>query len=60
MCIKAFLEVKKCSKALLVPIGRYGKSPCFLDPVFLRLLGPDYPLSILPYVDGEKFLECAF
>ena len=54
-----FLEVKRCSKALLAPIGRYGKSPCFSEVAFLRLLGPDYPLLVLPSVDGRKNMECA-
>ena len=55
----AFLEVKSCSKAFFAPIVGHGKSPCFSEVAFLQLLDPDYPLLILPYVDGADFLECA-
>ena len=35
--------------------GRWhGKSPCFSEVPFLRSLGPDYPLLILPCVDGAS------
>ena len=54
---RCFLAVETCSKALLPLCVRYGKSPCFLEVAFLLLVGPDYPLLILPYVDGEEFLE---
>ena len=53
------MSVKTCSKAIFAHTIRHGKSPCFLQVTFLRLVGPDYPLSILTYVDGPEFLECA-
>jgi hypothetical protein len=37
----AFLAVETCSKALLALCRGYGKSPCFLEVTFLRLLGVD-------------------
>lgn len=36
------------------------KRPCFLEVTFLRLVGPDYLWSVLPCVNGNNFLECAF
>ena len=54
------MAVKTCSKAILAERLRHGKSPCFSQLTFLSLVGPDYPLSILPYVNGAEFLECAF
>jgi hypothetical protein len=54
------MAVKTCSKALLVLTIGHGKSPCLLQGAFLQLLGPDYPLLILPCVDGREFLECVF
>jgi hypothetical protein len=56
----ALMAVKTCSKAILLLMVRHGKSPCFSQVTFLQLVGPDYPLSILPCVDGQEFLECAF
>jgi hypothetical protein len=56
----ALMSAKSCSKAILAPIIGYGKSPCFSGVAFLSTVGPDYPLSILPNVDGQEFLECAF
>jgi hypothetical protein len=53
------MSVKWCSKAIFAHSVRHGKSPCFSEVTFLSLVGPDYPLSILPYVDGEEFSECA-
>lgn len=58
--IRAFLEVKTCSKALLALCRGYGKSPCFLEVDFLRLLGVDYRALKVTYVNGAKTLECAF
>jgi hypothetical protein len=55
----AFLAVKTCSKALLALSLRHGKSPCFSEVAFLRLVSPDYPLLVLPFVDGAKNMECA-
>ena len=60
MCLRAFLEVKTCSKGISDYTLRYGKSPCFSEVTLLQLVGPDYPLLILPCVDGEEKLECAF
>jgi hypothetical protein len=56
----ALRAVKTCSKALLAPSIRYGKSPCFSEAAFLQSVGPDYPLLVLPCVDGVKNMECAF
>jgi hypothetical protein len=55
-----FLVVKTCSKAILAHRVGHDKSPCFLQLAFLRLVGSDYPLLILPYVDGAKNMDCAF
>jgi hypothetical protein len=56
----ALMAVKTCSKALLALSRKHGKSPCFLQVAFLQLVSPDYPLLVLPCVDGREFLECAF
>ena len=53
------MAVKTCSKALFALSRRHGKSPCFLPVTFLQLVSPDYPLLVLPYLDGQEFLECA-
>jgi hypothetical protein len=58
--LRLFLEVKRCSKALLGSMGGHGKSPCFLEVAFLQSVGPDYRLLILPSVDGAENMECAF
>ena len=55
----ALMTVKRCSKALLALCSGHGKSPCFSEATFLRLLGPDYPVSILPCVNGQENMECA-
>lgn len=55
-----FLEAKTCSEANFAYRGIYGKSPCFLHVAFLNVVSPDYWLLILPFIDGEEFLECAF
>ncbi len=60
MYLRHFLEVKTCSKALLAPPTRYGKSPYFPEVAFLQLAGPDCPVLDLPFVNGEELLECAF
>jgi hypothetical protein len=52
--------VKTCSKAISAIGVRHGKSPCFLQVSFLSVVGPDYPLLILPYADGAENIECAF
>jgi hypothetical protein len=54
------MSVKSCSKALLRSMRRHGKCPCFSEVIFMQLVGPDYPVLILPCVDGEEFVECAF
>jgi hypothetical protein len=51
------LAVKTCSKALLAPNRRHGKSPCFSEVTFLQLVGLDYPLLVLPSTDGEENME---
>lgn len=56
----AFLDVKTCSKALLALCRGYGKSPCFLEVAFLRLLGVDCRVLKVTCVDGAKTLECEF
>ncbi len=58
--ISALLEVKTCSKALLAVCRGYGKSPCFLEVAFLRLLGVDCRVLKVTCVDEAKTLECAF
>jgi hypothetical protein len=58
--IISVMAVKTCSKALLGPMGRHGKSPCFLEVANLLLVGPDYPLPISPSSYGAKNMECAF
>jgi hypothetical protein len=55
-----FLAVETCSKALLALYRGHGKSPCFLEVDFLRLLGVDYRVLKVTCVDGAKNLECAF
>ncbi len=60
MSANPYLAVKTCSKALLALCLGHGKSPCFLEVAFLRLLSPDYRLLILPCVNGEENMECAF
>jgi hypothetical protein len=51
----ALMAVKTCSKSVLAPIRRYGKSPCFSEVTFLWLGGPDYLLLVLPSFNGEEF-----
>jgi hypothetical protein len=58
--IIAVMAAKTRSEAITALSSGHGKSPCFSQVNFLRLVGPDYPLLILPIVDGEEFLECAF
>ena len=59
MFLSGFLEVESCSKALFGHSCGHGKSPCFSEVAFVWLFGPDYPLLILPYVDGAENMECA-
>ena len=53
------MAVKTCSKALSSLYVSHGKSPCFLQVNFLRLVSPDYQVSISPCLDETKTLECA-
>ena len=48
------MSVKSCSKAISAHSIMHGKSPCFSQVTFLQLVGPDYPLSILPCVNGRE------
>ena len=57
---KALMAVKTRSKAISALCSRHGKSPCFSEVAFLQLVGPDYPLSVLPCADGAENMECAF
>jgi hypothetical protein len=54
MVVAGFLAVETCSKVILASVGRHGKSPCFLQVAFLRLLSPDYLMLSLLFVDGQK------
>jgi hypothetical protein len=56
----AFLAVETCSKAIFALCQGYGKSPCFLEVAFLRLLGVDCPVLKVTCLNGAKTLECAF
>jgi hypothetical protein len=38
-------------------LGGYGKSPCFLEGWFLRLLGPDWLVYNLMVDDGVENLD---
>ena len=51
---------KNLFKSNFNTVHRYGQSPCFLEASFMQLVGPDYPLLVLPCIDGEEFLKCAF
>ena len=53
------MAAETCSNAILLLSGGHGKSPCFSQVTFLSVVGPDYPLLILLYVDGAKNMECA-
>ena len=56
----ALMAVKSCSKAISALWLGHGKSPCFSEVAFLQLVGPDYPLLILQYIDVAENMECAF
>ena len=56
----ALMAVESRSKAISALCLGHGKSPCFSRWGFLKLFGPDYPVSVLPLADGQEFLECAF
>ena len=53
------MQLKHVQKPFQHMLRAWEKSMLFTS-TFLQLVGPDYPLSILPYVDGREFLECAF
>lgn len=59
-CSTASMVVKTCSKPLFTLCRGHGKSPCFLEAAFLRSVDPDYRLLVLPSVDGQENMECAF
>ncbi len=47
------MEVEACSKAILALCPRHGKSPCFSEVAFLRLLGVDARVGVNElYVGG--------
>ena len=54
------MAVESCSKAILALCLGHGKSPCFSEVTLLQSVSPDYPLLVLPCVDGAKNMECAF
>ena len=56
----ALMAVESCSKAISALCVGHGKSPCFSRWGFLKLFGPDYPVLVLPCVDGAKNMERAF
>ena len=60
MSLRVFLEVKRCSKAILELSGGDGKSPCFSRCSVLAVVGVDYPLLVLASVNVEENVECAF
>jgi len=65
MCLRdarkiVLMAVVTCSKGILALCSGHGKSPCFSRWSFLKLFGPDYTALVLPCVDGQEFLECAF
>jgi hypothetical protein len=60
MCLRVFLEVKTCSKAISDHALRYGKSPCFSAMSFLLVVSPDRRHQISSNANGVGFLECAF
>lgn len=56
----SLMAAKTCSKAISEQCLGHGKSPCFSDVAFVRVVSPDYPLLVLHCVNGANFLECAF
>jgi hypothetical protein len=56
----ALMAVETCSKAILTVGVGHGKSPCFLRCSFLAVVGVDYALLVLAFVNVEDFLDCAF
>ena len=54
------LAVENCSKGVFTISVGHGKSPWFSRLGFLRLVGVDERVHVLPFVDVGVFLECAF
>ena len=54
------MSVKSCSKSTFEVYEKAWEKSMLLQFDFLRLVDHDYPLLILPCVNGEEFLECAF
>lgn len=54
-----FFGSENLFKVILAPIGKHGKSPCFLEVAFLRLLGVDCRALKVTCLHGAKTLECA-
>jgi len=52
--------LKFCSETSFEHSLEHGKSPCFLRCCFSAAVGVDYAASVLPYVNVEKFSDCAF
>ena len=53
----AFLAVEACSKAVLAPKGRHGKSPCFSRCPVLSAVGVDWRVHVFVVADGGFFLD---
>ena len=51
------MEVESCPKPIFALGLRHGKSPCFSQVVFLFIVGPDYRLSVLPYVVNKSIVS---
>jgi hypothetical protein len=56
-CSIVFLSVDACSKGILAPCVRHGKSPCFSRRRVLGLFGVDWRGLILALADGGFFLD---
>jgi hypothetical protein len=54
------MAVETCSKAFSAVCRGHGKSPCFSEVAFLRLLGVDCRVLKVTCVYGARTLECAF
>jgi hypothetical protein len=53
----AFLDVETCSKGILAPARKHGKSPCFSRCHVSSLVGVDWRVYISLVVDGVFFLD---
>lgn len=49
-----FFGSENLFKVILAPIGKHGKSPCFLEVAFLRLLGVDCRALKVTCLHGAK------